>query len=233
MSSDRRTAIAVGILFIIATAAPILTLPFLNPISAPDSLSAVARQPGLLSVGAMLELIMSAAIAAIAVMMHRILRAQSETLAIGYVGARFVEGVLFVVVAVVSLQLLQGLSNDYAVAGSPAGSYHQTLGALLVAAHDQAYLISGRFVFSMSAIILNYSLYRSIIVPRWLSLWGLCGALLLLIGAVLEILGLLGSESVLETVSFLPIAVQEMVFAVWLIAKGFRPVAAETQGAAA
>lgn len=221
MSTIRRTAVGVGILFIVATAAPIVSLPLVGPILGPDSLAYAVEHPAHLGAAALLELIMATAIVGIAVLMHPILKAQSERIAMGYIGARVVEGVIFVVVAVLSLRLLPPLGRQLLGAGGTDTSPLQGMGALLLAAHDEAYLIGGRFVFSVSAVILNYSLYRSRIVPRWLSLWGLGGAVLILAGALAEVFGWAGSGSTFETVSFLPIALQEMVFAVWLIARGF------------
>lgn len=227
MNSTRKTAIAVGILFIVATAAPIVSLPFVGPILGPDSLAYAAEHPSQLGTGALLELIMAGTIVGIAVLMHPVLRAHSEGIAMGYVATRVIEGVIFIVGAAITLLLLQPLSLQFLSASGAEASYYRGLGALLGTAHDKAYLIGGRFVFSLSALILNYSLYRSRGIPRWLSLWGLFGATLLLTGALCTILGCIGNGSLFETISFLPIALQEMVFAVWLIAKGFRAAGRE------
>lgn len=222
MGSIRSTAVGVGILFVVATAAPIASLPLVGPILGPDGLRYAAENSVQVGAAALLELIMAVAIVAIAVLMYPILRTQSERAAVGYVGARVVEGVIFVVVAVTSLRLLQPLGRQVLAATAAEASSYRVWGTLLVAAHDDAYLIAGRFVFSLSALILNYSLFRSRAIPRWLSLWGLGGAFLLLSGAVFGVLGLIDNGSAFETISFPPIALQEMVFAVWLIAKGFR-----------
>lgn len=221
MSSTRRTAIGVGILFIVATAAPIVSLPLVGPILGSNSLIYAAEHPVHLGAAALLELVMATAIVGIAVLMHPILKMQSERIAMGYIGARVIEGAIFVMVAVLSLRLLQPLGRQVLGAGGSDTSSFRGMAALLVAVHDEAYLIGGRFVFSLSAVILNYSLFRSRIIPRWLSLWGLGGAVLILAGAIAGFFDGSGGGSPFETVSFLPIALQEMVFAVWLIARGF------------
>jgi hypothetical protein len=72
-----------------------------------------------------------------------------------------------------------------------------------------------------------YVLYRTRLVPRWLSGWGLAGAALGLVAAVycayIQDFGL----STVNTVLNIPIALQEMVLAVWLLAKGFTPSRAD------
>ncbi len=95
-------------------------------------------------------------------------------------------------------------------------SYYQTLGTLLLIVYDWTLLLGIMIVFSLTALILNYLLYQSKLVPRWISGWGLIGAILLLVAGMLEIFGFNPTE-----ILSLPIALQEMVFAVWLIVKGF------------
>ncbi|MGE5156247.1 MAG: DUF4386 family protein [Betaproteobacteria bacterium] len=68
-------------------------------------------------------------------------------------------------------------------------------------------------------------LHRSRLVPRWLSAWGLVGATLYLVPPLGTMFGL--SLGVLMA----PLAVQEMVLAVWLITKGFSPTAVRAASA--
>ena len=219
MNSYRKTAIIVGILFIIATAAPLLSGLFIDV--SEDNLAGISVNSFQVTVGALLELIMALAIAGIAITIYPVLRKNNETLAVGYVGIRIIEGVIFIVVAVIGLLSLLALSQEFVEVGSPSGSYFQTMGALLLSAHDWAYVIGGQIVFSVSAIISHYVLFQARLVPRFISVWGLIGAVLILAGGISGMFDLFAEASVVETVIFLPIAVQEMVLAVWLIAKGF------------
>ncbi len=79
-------------------------------------------------------------------------------------------------------------------------------------------------VFSLGALMIYYVFYQSKLIPRWLSGWGLIGSVLHL---VVPLLSMFGSELAILT---LPLALQEMVLAVWLIVKGFNPsaIASET-----
>jgi len=84
-------------------------------------------------------------------------------------------------------------------------------------------------VFPVGALILYSLLYRARLVPRWLSAWGLVGAVLYLAGGVLLALDLTGASSAPLVLSNVPLAVNELVLAVWLIAKGFSAPAAAPQ----
>jgi len=73
--------------------------------------------------------------------------------------------------------------------------------------------------FALGALMFYVLLYQSRLVPRWLSTWGLVGAALYIVPPLGSMFG--HSLGVLMA----PLAVQEMVMAVWLIAKGFNPLA--------
>ncbi|MEW5960082.1 MAG: DUF4386 family protein [Chloroflexota bacterium] len=66
-----------------------------------------------------------------------------------------------------------------------------------------------------------YIFYQSKLIPRWLSGWGIIAAVLHLTAVFLIIFGQIGPFTMIQVVLALPIALQEMVLAVWLIAKGF------------
>jgi hypothetical protein len=69
-----------------------------------------------------------------------------------------------------------------------------------------------------------YVFYQSKLIPRWLSGWGLIGAVLMILACVLTVVdGQPFSISGMLMLLAAPIAVQEMVLAVWLIVKGFNP----------
>lgn len=65
------------------------------------------------------------------------------------------------------------------------------------------------------------ALYNSQLVPRIISLWGLVGSIMLLIANLLILFGFTDLNSAIDNFLSLPIGSNEMVLAVWLIAKGF------------
>jgi hypothetical protein len=188
---------------------------YLEPIlDTPNYLINVSANENLVLIGMLLEFVNHIAVVCIPFMMFPILKKHNESLALGYVVFRIIESVTLIVGSISLLSLLT-LSQEFMKTGAPDTSYFLTLGTLLLAARDWTILLGVNIVFPLGALIFNYLLYRSKLVPRWLSGWGLVGAILLIARGFLMIFG---NNLVILT---LPIWVQEMVFAVWLIVKGF------------
>ena len=211
----RNTARIVGVFFIIATVASIATFLFIGFLSEPDYLNNVSANENQVIGGMFLELIWALAVLGIPVLLYPILRKQNEALALGFYSLRFIEALLTILYSISLLTLLT-LGQEYAQAGAPDTSYYQTAGVLLLAVRDWAFIIGPGLAFALSALILNFQLFQSRIIPRWLSGWGFLGAALMFIPFLIQFFGI---ESL--DLLFLPIAVQEMVFALWLIIKGF------------
>ncbi|MGZ5385022.1 MAG: DUF4386 domain-containing protein [Acidimicrobiia bacterium] len=220
MDSDRKTGIVVGALFIVATVASILgSVALGSALDGPDYLINVAAHESQVILAVLLFLIAASSAFATAFLLFPILRRHSEGLAAGYVGIRGFENV-FYVAGVVGLLIMLTVSQTDAV-GTAGALDLPLLGAALLALHDWSVLIGTLIFFALGSLTLNYVLYQSGLVPRWLSLWGIVGAVLVFSYGLLGIFGVdtgLGSPFMLLA---MPIALQEMVFAVWLIAKGF------------
>jgi len=232
VNSNRKIAIAVGVLFIIATGAAVSQFAFRGSLAAPDYLTQIAANGNQVTFAAFLDLIMITAIFAIPVVLFPVLKQHDENLARGYLAARILEGVVLVV-GTISLLSLLALSRGFVAAGAPDAPHYQTLGALLLEAGDTTLLIGGQIIFSLTALVLNVALYRSKLIPRFLSGWGLIGVPLMFAGGVLILFGVIGgSFSTIGTVLMVPLAVQEMVFALWLIVKGFNNPSAIASGSA-
>ena len=120
--------------------------------------------------------------------------------------------------------LLVVLGREYTAAGASAAPYFQTLAALLRDGGDSISTIM-TIVFCLGALMLYYLLYQSQLVPRWISIWGFIAILLNLATAFLMMFNLMTAFSTINMVMNFPIFLQEMVMAVWLIAKGFSPAA--------
>jgi hypothetical protein len=133
-----------------------------------------------------------------------------------------IEGALGMVGAA-SLILLCTLSQEFVKAGAPASSYFQTIGALLLAGRDWLGNVPMSLAWCIGALMYYYIFYQTRLIPRWLSVWGLVGITLSIAVSILFMFHIISTFDTIDSVLNAPIALQEMVFAVWLIVKGFNP----------
>jgi hypothetical protein len=220
-------AIVVGSLFIAATALSLVATSLIAPVigtplagtatGTPLDLATVSSHRNQLIFGALLEVAAAIAVMLIPAMLFSILKRYQEGIALGYFGFRILEAGTLIFGAVSAL-LLVTLGQEYAHAGGAAVSEYQTLGAILLGARGWAFPLNP-LVFGLGALLLYALLYHANLIPRWLSAWGLLGAVLVF---VVGVVGMFGN---LWLALAIPIGVQEMVMALWLIVKGFNPAA--------
>jgi len=226
MKNFRKTAIIVGLLYIIGTVAGFLfKMVFTGSIQNDlNLLTQVAANEKQVIIGALFLLIMGLALAMVPVILFPILKKQNEALALGYVVYRGALETVTTMAVVISWLFLTVLSQQY-TAGAPDATYLQTFGSLLLKGNDTIGTIS-QTVFPLGALMFYCILYQSKLIPRWISGWGLIAVGWVLVMTSLDLFGISGSWSpVLVDLLDFPIFLQEMVMAVWLIVKGFTPSA--------
>ena len=231
MRSTTATARSAGVLFIVATAASLIGSALLNPVlHSSDYLAAIFASQDRVTVGAFFWILAGMTSAGIALTLYPVLRQHREGLAIGSVGFRIIEGTLYIVGAVAALLLIT-LSQQAAAAATASD---QTTGAVLLALRDRANL-AGILACYVGATMYYCIFWRSGLIPRWLSGWGVVATTLGLTAALLVLFGLTAPLSTLQVALNLPFFVNEMVLAAWLIVKGFaaQPVAADQAGTSA
>jgi Domain of unknown function (DUF4386) len=218
VNTNRTTGRIVGVLFIIGTGAGVPSLllgrRFLN---APDLLNMVATHTSQVALIGFLVLLMGVALAMVPAMMFPILKRQNEALAVGYVifrGALETFTYMGVAMCWLLLPVVARLSVD---SGAAVVSQFSSLGNLLVEARYPITWIQD-IVFGLGALMFYYLLYQARLIPRWLSGWGFIGAIPYLAVGLIAVFT--GTHLV---PLLLPLGLQEMVMAIWLVARGFGP----------
>ncbi len=227
MDSTRKTAVVAGVVFIIATVAPIVGSRFVPVLTGADYLTRVADNADQVAVGALLSLIGYLACAGIAVALYPVLRKTNEGLALGSVVFRALETLLYMA-GPVSLLTLRTLGQQFTAAGATDRASLQAIGDSFVSVHEHAGL-AAVFAFCVGAFIYYYLFYRSRLIPRWLSGFGIAAIVLMGAGCVLSLFS--GNPITSYVALAAPIGLQEMVLAVWLIAKGFTSSAIAAESA--
>jgi hypothetical protein len=221
MDSYRKNAIITGVLFIIYTGLDILSFLFTGSLTAPNYLVSVSENAGLVGTGALLLFIGGACASGIAISLYPVLKKFNAGLALGAVGFRVSEGVLRFA-TVCTMLLMITLSQQFVQAGALDSSNFQTLGALIHSGHQWVGTL-GYLVFSIGALLYYIIFYRTKLVPRWISIWGIVAAISGMLACALATVGFIPVLGTVQTVMELPMLPQEMILAVWLIVKGFNP----------
>ena len=208
----------VGALFLFSNVTFLLgAFVFVEPIlGAPDYLTLVSANRTQVVLGALLELVNGIAYVGIAVLVFPILRQRFESMALWYVGFRIIEFVMQTLSDISPLSLLT-LSEEFVRAGAPEPSSFQALGTLLLAERYWAFQMV-TIALVLGALMFYYMLYQSRLIPRFISVWGLIGALAVLATAMLDTFGI--SPGSLEFLGVLML-LNELFLGVWLIVKGF------------
>ncbi|MBI5300983.1 MAG: DUF4386 domain-containing protein [Chloroflexi bacterium] len=228
METNKKTAVIVGILFIIGTTSGVLAGVVTAPIMAgsPYPLNVSASETQWI-IGTLFVLLMGLSLAMVPVMLYPIFKKHDEVLAFGSVLFRGVLEAVCETLLVISMFLLLTVSEIYGKTGAADASNFQTLGSTLIAAGDWIQQIGG-IVFSVGTLMIFVLFYQTRLIPRWLSGWGLIGAVLYFFAKIVSMFSPLHLAPVIgEGIGLLlvPTAIQEMVFAVWMIVKGFNPSA--------
>jgi hypothetical protein len=219
MRSHDVRATTAGVLFIAATATSLVATALRGSLlNGPGFLAAVALHQDRLLAAALFQLMAAFTSAAIAVTLYPVLRQHAAATALGSVAFRLIEGVFYALAAVGTL-ILVSLSGQLT-----AGVSAHASADLIRDLRDSAGTV-GVLAFCTGATLYYLIFYRSQLIPRWLSVWGLVGTVLCLTAGLLVLFQSIAVLSSTQVVLSLPLGVQEMVLALWLIVKGFSPKA--------
>jgi hypothetical protein len=223
--ADRKRAIGAGVLFILATGMGLVGDGILGDrLRDPDLLGAISADRSWLILAAFAKLFGAAASAGIAISLYPVLRRHAEGLALGSVCFRLIEGVFYLISSLCRLSLVP-LAAEFAKAGSAFAGQARELGALTLAIGDWAGFGLAVIVFCIGASMYYYVFFKTRLVPRWLSLWGLLALAILLAMLILNMLEGTIKPSGIRLFLAMPIFAQEIALALRLIVKGFDPVA--------
>lgn len=115
-----------------------------------------------------------------------------------------------------SVMSMISASEAYAKA-SPAGQDQFQIARPVIAAARNWIHFLGRTADGVATLVFYTALYRAVLVPRWIAGFGIVCVVLMLAGITQPFFG----NAVIFPL-LAPLAVSELLLAVWLLAKGFR-----------
>jgi Domain of unknown function (DUF4386) len=170
----------------------------------------------LIAFGAVLELILIIANIGTAVLPYSIHKRVSEPGAMAFVTARVMECV-FIAVGILCMLAISTLRQD-----APSGLDAAT-GQGLEAVYEWAFRLGPGFMVGVgNGLILGWLMYKSQLVPRGLSIFGLIGGPLLIIAGVLVMFDVIEGSGSIQGLMTIPEAFWELSLGFYLAFKGFR-----------
>jgi hypothetical protein len=222
MTSDRRTALAVGVLFILTFVTSIAgAIAYGSVLSDPAYISGPGADAWVL-LGAFLELFLIITNIGCAVVLFPILKWQNEGLALGYVAARIME-CTFILVGILGVLAVVTLRQD--ATSADAGSL-STVGKSLIAIKNWTFLLGPGFADGIgTGLLLGWLMYRSRLVSPRMALFGVFGGPLLAASGLAVLLGVIPQGSPVQGILTIPEIIWEAYLGLWLTFKGFNTAA--------
>ncbi|MCC8436614.1 DUF4386 domain-containing protein [Brevibacillus sp. M2.1A] len=218
-NAGRRSAIMTGVLLIAGLITGLFSV--VPVIDGADYLVMASSNENQVLLGAFFQLLMIVAYVGIPVLMYPLLSKHHKCLALGSVAFGIIAGV-FIILGVIILLLLLSASHELEKVGTLHVTYFQTLGGLLREGRDLVNHVATTLAFVLAMFLFNYIFYRTTLVPRWLSVWGLIGSTLSILASLLFMIRFIGLDTSYMVLN-IPIAFQQLVLAIWLIIRGFNP----------
>jgi hypothetical protein len=218
----RAAATTAGILYIAGTVAGVLSMVVSAPVrDAIDPLAYAANHSAVVVTVALLLLVMGFSLAFVPIVLFPVLRRCGEVLAVGFLIMRGAVETVCQVLLAIGWLLLVPIGAAMAAGPGTASPAGLQVGTLVIDANATSAVLA--LVFCLGVTMFYVLLYRSRIVPRWITIWGLLGIVFYVAAALLAMYGVIDADSSQQVLLFMPLAVQEMVMAIWMIARGFRP----------
>ena len=221
MDKSYKTSRVLGVAFLLDFATSFFNLTFVRPAlivpgNISDSMTNIADHSLLMRGYILLDMLLVLAIIFLGASLFLALRKHNEIAALVAFGLFQIEAALLAVSRIDAFSLLR-MSQEYVTSGRPADLLRT--GNLAVESMDFGGMTLHMLAFCLGAIIFNYLMYTSRIVPRALSLWGLVAIVPCLIATLIVLSG--HDVPFFLYVSYVPF---EPAVGVWILIKGTNTV---------
>lgn len=152
-------------------------------------------------------------------LLYPILKQFSKTLSIGFIGFRFMAAT-FQLIGIILLPIFVLLSQEYSLASSSDIAIYESAGDMLRLFRDLTNHLGVILATGLGNILFYFILYKEKLVPKWISIWGFLGNIVIMLASFLIIFQLIEVISPEYGLMSIPLVVQEIVLAIWLLTKG-------------
>jgi len=218
MNTVNKTSRILGLAFLLQFVTSISSGIFLNsawsvPGNIRETMLKMANNPLLVRGNILLDMLTAVGVIFLGAILFITLRKQNEKMALTALGFYILEGALLAVSRMETFSLLR-ISQEYAAAANPA---LLTMGQVAYESMDFVGSTLHMLAFCLGGILFYYLLFKSGVVPRLLSLWGLITTFPMLIGTLTQIF-----SYTIPFYFYVPYVPFEFVIGVWILVKGIK-----------
>ena len=189
MNSQKKLSVALGVAFLFQATTSLISgmipMSLIVPGNIDQSMINVAGHAGLMRANFLGDLITGIGVIALGVLLFVLLRKHGEILALIALGCYMLEIALGAVSRIPAFALLR-ISQEYASKGRPEDL--RMLGNLALDTMNFGFGLL-MLPFCIGALLFYYLFYKSNVIPRVLSVWGLISVIVVLVATVLVIAG--------------------------------------------
>ena len=217
MNSTKPISRTAGILIILGIIAGILSI--VPSVESGNILKEVFPNRNQVLTGAVFQFLLVPIYIGFSLVLYQVLSKYNKTLSIGFVGFRIIAGV-FQLIGMILLPIFILLSQKYLTQENHNLMFYDTLSELLMLARDLTNHLGVMLATGLGNLLLYYIFYKGKFIPIWLSLWGIVGNTLIMFASFLLLFELIEVVSIEYGIITIPLVLQEIVLAIWLIVKG-------------
>ena len=220
MNTVNRTSRVLGIAFLLQfvtsfISSAILKKAWFGSGNISETMLKIASNPWQIRTTILLDMFTALGVIFLGGILFLTLRKQNEKTALIAMGFYILEGALIAVSRTEAFSLLR-ISQEYALAANPA---LQMMGQVAYDSMEYGGNTLHMLAFCPGGILFYTLLYKSGLVPRALSLWGLIAVFPMLIGTLTQVFGY-----TIPFIFYVPYVPFELAIAVWILIKGISEV---------
>lgn len=206
-----------GVLIIVGMVAGILSVA--PAADSPDYLTEAVEHSNQIVGASIFQLVMSLCYIGVAMLLYPVLARYGKVLSLSFLSFRVIAVCLSLIGTVLLLSILS--LSEHCIQHTPTDlTMVESLGYVLKSTRDNVNHVFMVLLLCIGNISLYALLMKNRLVPLWLSIWGIGGALLSIFASMLVLFQMVDIITNEYLILNAPTAVFEMVFSIWLIAKG-------------
>jgi hypothetical protein len=227
MENNRKSTLLAGILYLASFVSGMLSIAY--AIDDPAYLTRAAAESTQTTWAALFQFLVTIAYLGVAIILYPVLKKHAERLALGVLSFSITSAVCNIT-GIIMVLLILALSKNYVKTPNPDHELYQLIGGLLHTGRDLINHFAMVVTQCISSIILYLILYTNRLIPKWISLWGIVGSAMAIAASIGVLFSLLDVLTPAYMGINVPLVLQQIVFAFWLIIKGFYEITARIAG---